>query len=116
MSERGTRPQAPLGVEPAARPEPLAERQRLEVPPALALLAAWSWRLLMVVAGAVLALAAIVAGFVPLIGNELGTLGDRVDQGINEVQEFIASRPFGPAASPGARCGARPCWARSSPG
>ena len=95
MSERGTRPQAPLGVEPAARPEPLAERQRLEVPPALALLAAWSWRLLMVVAGAVLALAAIVAGFVPLIGNELGTLGDRVDQGINEVQEFIASRPFG---------------------
>src|SRR6266542_1523991 len=31
MSERGTRPQAPLGVEPAARPEPLAERQRLEV-------------------------------------------------------------------------------------
>jgi putative heme transporter len=147
MSEHATRPQAPLGVEPAARPEPPGERQRLEVPPALALLAAWSWRLLVVVAaaglvvyllillkvvvipvivalflatllvplvqrlerrgrphlgavlavfaGAVLALAAIVAGFVPLIGNELGTLGDRVDQGINEVQEFIASRPFG---------------------
>jgi putative heme transporter len=147
MSEHATRPQAPPGVEPAARPEPPGERQRLEVPPALALLAAWSWRLLVVAAAAglvvyllimlkvvvipvivalflatllvplvqrlerrgwphlgavlavfacaVLALAAIVAGFVPLIGNELGTLGDRVDQGINEVQEFIASRPFG---------------------
>jgi predicted PurR-regulated permease PerM len=45
--------------------------------------------------GAVVVLAAIVAGFVPLIGNELGTLRERVDQGINEVQEFVASRPFG---------------------
>jgi predicted PurR-regulated permease PerM len=124
-----------------------ATRQRPDVPPALAWLAAWSWRLLVVVAaaglvvyllillkvvvipviialflatllvplvlrlerhgwphlgavlavfaGAVLALAAIVAGFVPLIGNELGTLGDRIDQGIKEVNEFVASRPFG---------------------
>jgi predicted PurR-regulated permease PerM len=125
----------------------MSERQRPEVPPALALLAAWSWRLLVVAAaaglvlyllillkvvvipvivalflatllvplvqrleargwrhlpavlavfaGAVLVLVAIVAGFVPLIGNELGTLGDRVDQGIREVQDFVASRPFG---------------------
>jgi putative heme transporter len=139
MSERATRT--------AARPEPPAERPRPEVPPALARLAAWSWRLLVVVAaaglvlyllillrvvvipvilalflatllvplvqrlevrgwphlpavltvfaGAVLALAAIIAGLVPLIGNELGTLGDRVDQGIDEIQQFIASRPFG---------------------
>jgi predicted PurR-regulated permease PerM len=148
MSERATRPDAPLGVEPAVRPEPPpGERQRPEVPPALAWLAAWSWRLLVVVAAAgavlyllillkvmvipvivalflatllvplvqwlegrgwghltavltvfasaVLALAAIVAGLVPLIGNELGTLGDRVDQGIRDINEFIASRPFG---------------------
>jgi predicted PurR-regulated permease PerM len=124
-----------------------ATRHRPDVPPALAWLAAWSWRLLVVAAaaglvvyllillkvvvipvivalflatllvplvqwlerrgwphlgavlavfaGAVLALAAIIAGFVPLIGNELGTLGDRVDQGIRDVNEFIASRPFG---------------------
>jgi predicted PurR-regulated permease PerM len=50
---------------------------------------------LTVFVGAILVLAAIVAGLVPLIGNELGTLGDRVDQGIREVNEFIASRPFG---------------------
>jgi putative heme transporter len=139
MSERGTRTAAP--------PEARGERLRPEVPPALARLAAWSWRLLVVGAaaglvlyllillkvvvipvivalflatllvplvqwleargwphlpavlavflGALLVLAAIVAGFVPLIGNELGTLGNRVDQGINEVQDFIASRPFG---------------------
>ena len=124
-----------------------ATRQRPDVPPVLAWLAAWSWRLLVVgaaaglvvyllillkvvvipvivalflatllvplvqwlerrgwrhlgavlavFAGTVLALALIVAGFVPLIGNELGTLGDRVDQGIKEVNEFVASRPFG---------------------
>jgi putative heme transporter len=139
MSEQATRT--------AARPEPPAERWRPEVPPALALLSGWSWRLLVVAAaaglvlyllillkvvvlpvilalflatllvplvkrleragwphlgavlavfaGAVLAIALIVAGFIPLIGNELGTLGNRVDQGINEVQDFIASRPFG---------------------
>jgi predicted PurR-regulated permease PerM len=139
MSEQATRTVAP--------PEPPAERPRPEVPPALALLAGWSWRLLVVAAaaglviyllillkvvvipvilalflatllvplvkrleragwphlgavlavfaGALLAIAAIVAGFIPLIGNELGTLGNRVDQGINEVQDFIASRPFG---------------------
>jgi predicted PurR-regulated permease PerM len=139
MSEHATRT--------AARPEPPVERRRPDVPPALAWLAAWSWRLLVVgaaaglvlyllvllrvvvlpvilalflatllvplvkrleahrwphlgavlavFAGAVLAIAAIIAGFVPLIGNELGTLGDRVDQGIREVNEFVASRPFG---------------------
>jgi predicted PurR-regulated permease PerM len=130
-----------------ARPEPPGERPRPEVPPTLARLAAWSWRLLAVVAAAglvlyllvllrvvvipvivalflatllvplvqrldargwphlasvlsvfaaaLLTLAAIVALLVPLIGNELGTLGQRVDQGINEVERFIASRPFG---------------------
>jgi predicted PurR-regulated permease PerM len=139
MSERGTRT--------AARPEAPGERLRPDVPPALARLAGWSWRLLVVVGaaglvlyllillkvvvipvivalflatllvplvqwleargwphlpavlavfiGAVAVLAAIVAGFVPLIGNELGTLRERVDQGIDEVQDFIASRPFG---------------------
>jgi predicted PurR-regulated permease PerM len=139
MSEPATRT--------AVRPEPPAEQPRPEVPPSLARLAAWSWRLLVVGAagglvlyllillrvvvipvivalflatllvplvhwleargwrhlpavltvflGAVLALAAIVAGLVPLIGNELGTLGQRVDEGINEIERFIASRPFG---------------------
>jgi putative heme transporter len=143
MSEHATRTAAP----PAPSPEPPVERQRPDVPPALARLAAWSWRLLVVgaaaglvvyllvllrvvvlpvilalflatllvplvkwleahgwphlgavlavFAAAVLAIAAIIAGFVPLIGNELGTLGDRVDQGIREINEFIASRPFG---------------------
>ena len=51
--------------------------------------------MLAVFAGAVLLLAAIVAGFIPLIGNELGTLQQRADEGVREVQEFIASRPFG---------------------
>jgi putative heme transporter len=133
--------------EPVARPEPPGGRPRPDVPPTLARLAAWSWRLLAVVAAAglvlyllvllrvvvipvivalflatllvplvqrldargwphlasvltvfaaaVLALAAIVAGLVPLIGNELGTLGQRADQGVNEIERFIASRPFG---------------------
>jgi putative heme transporter len=45
--------------------------------------------------GAVLLLAAIVAGFIPLIGNELGTLRQRADEGVRQVQDFIASRPFG---------------------
>jgi putative heme transporter len=62
-------------------------------------LEARGWRhlpaVLTVFLGAVLALAAIVAGLVPLIGNELGTLGQRADEGVVEVQEFIASRPFG---------------------
>jgi predicted PurR-regulated permease PerM len=123
------------------------EHDRPDVPPTLRRLAAWSWRLLVIVAaaglvvylliqlkvivvpvivalflatllvplvnwleargwahlpavlavfiGAVLLLAAIVAGFVPLIGNELGTLGRRADEGVREVQELIASRPFG---------------------
>jgi putative heme transporter len=117
------------------------------VPPALARLAAWSWRLLVVLAaaglllyllivlkvivvpvivalflatllvplvrwleargwrhiwavlavflGAVLLLAGIIAGFIPLIGNELGTLRQRADEGVGEVQQFVASRPFG---------------------
>ena len=44
---------------------------------------------------AVLLLVAIIAGFVPLIGNELVTLRQRADEGVAEVQRFIASRPFG---------------------
>jgi predicted PurR-regulated permease PerM len=145
MSEQMTRPEARPG--PPQPPEPPGERQRPEVPPALARLAAWSWRLLVILAtaglllyllivlkvvvvpvivalflatllvpvvnwlqahgwshlpavlavflGAVLLLLAIIAGFVPLIAGELDTLRQRADQGIQEVQEFIASRPFG---------------------
>jgi putative heme transporter len=125
----------------------MSDHERPEVPPALRRLAAWSWRLLVVLTaagfvlyllillkvivvpvivalflatllvplvrwlegrgwphltavlavfgGAVLLLAAIVAGFIPLIGNELVTLRQRADEGVREVQEFIASRPFG---------------------
>jgi predicted PurR-regulated permease PerM len=144
MSEQMTQAEA----RPAPpEPEPPPERPRSEVPPTLARLAAWSWRLLVILAaaglllyllillkvvvipvivalflatllvplvnwleargwghiwavlavflGAVLLLAAIVAGFVPLIGNELGTLRQRADEGIREVQAYIASQPFG---------------------
>jgi predicted PurR-regulated permease PerM len=148
MSDQATtdaRPRRP--TDPRPGPEPTEERARPEVPPALARLAAWSWRLLVVLAaaglllfllitlkvivvpvivalflatllvplvhwleargwkhlpavlavfvGAVLLLAGIIAGFVPLIGNELDTLRQRADEGVAEVQRFIASRPFG---------------------
>jgi putative heme transporter len=139
------------GTEPMARPaavHPNASSQtRPDVPPMLGKLAAWSWRLLVVLTaaglllyllitlkvivvpvivalflatllvplvgwleargwrhvwavlavfgGAVLLIVAIIAGFVPLIGNELGTLRQRADEGIAEVQRYIASRPFG---------------------
>jgi predicted PurR-regulated permease PerM len=139
------------GTEPMARPaagHPNASiHTRPEVPPMLGKLAAWAWRLLVVLAaaglvlylliqlkvivvpvivalflatllvplvgwleargwrhlpavlavfgGAVLLLAAIIAGFVPLIGNEFDTLRQRADEGVAEVQRFIASRPFG---------------------
>jgi predicted PurR-regulated permease PerM len=125
----------------------MSDHERPDVPPALRRLAAWSWRLLVVLAAAglvlylliqlkvivvpvivalflatllvplvqwlerrgwphltavltvfgaaVLLLAAIIAGFVPLIGNELVTLRQRADEGVAEVQRFIASRPFG---------------------
>jgi predicted PurR-regulated permease PerM len=125
----------------------MSDHERPEVPPALRRLAAWSWRLLVVLAaaglvlylfillkvivvpvivalflatllvplvawlqargwkhlpavlavfgGAVLLIAAIIAGFVPLIGNELETLRQRADEGVAEVQRYIASRPFG---------------------
>jgi putative heme transporter len=121
--------------------------QRSDVPPTLRKLAAWSWRLLVVLAaaglllylliqlkvivvpvivalflatllvplvnwlqargwshlpavltvflGAVALIVAIIAGFVPLIGNEMETLRQRADEGVAEVQRFIASRPFG---------------------
>jgi predicted PurR-regulated permease PerM len=120
---------------------------RPDVPPALRRLAAWSWRLLVILTAAglvlyllillkvivvpvivalflatllvplvkwleargwshlpavlavfgaaVLLLAAIIAGFIPLIGNEFVALRERADEGVREVQEFIASRPFG---------------------
>ena len=125
----------------------MSDQPRPEVPPALQKLAAWSWRLLVVLGaaglvlyllillkvivvpvivalflatllvplvrwleargwkhltavlavfvGVVLLLAGIIAGFIPLIGNELGTLRQRADEGVGEVQRFIASRPFG---------------------
>jgi predicted PurR-regulated permease PerM len=50
---------------------------------------------LAVFGAAVLLLAAIIVGFIPLIGNELVTLRQRADEGVAEVQRFIASRPFG---------------------
>lgn len=125
----------------------MSDHERPDVPPALRRLAAWSWRLLVVLTaaglvlylliqlkvivvpvivalflatllvplvqwlerrgwphltavltvfgGAVLLLVLIIAGFVPLIGNELVTLRQRADEGVAEVQRFIASRPFG---------------------
>jgi predicted PurR-regulated permease PerM len=125
----------------------MSDDERPEVPPALRRLAAWSWRLLVVLLaaglvlyllillkvivipvivalflatllvplvnllqargwkhlpavlavflGAVLLLVAIIAGFVPLISNELDTLRQRADEGVAEVQRYIASRPFG---------------------
>jgi predicted PurR-regulated permease PerM len=125
----------------------MSDRQQPEVPPALQRLAAWSWRLLVVLTAAGLVLylliqlkvivvpvivalflatllvplvraleargwrhlpavlavfltamvlvAAIIAGFIPLIGNELETLRQRADEGVAEVQRYIASRPFG---------------------
>ncbi len=148
MSDQATtdaRPRRPGDLRPG--PEPAEGQTRPEVPPMLARLAAWSWRLLVVLAaaglllyllivlkvivvpvivalflasllvplvrwleargwrhlaavlavfgGAVLLLAAVIAGFVPLIGNELDTLRQRADEGVAEVQRFIASRPFG---------------------
>jgi putative heme transporter len=139
------------GTEPMARPAAVhpkaSSHTRPDVPPTLRRLAAWSWRLLVILTaaglvlyllivlkvivvpvivalflatllvpvvgwlegrgwrhlwavlavflGAVLVLVAIIAGFVPLIGNELGALRQRADEGIAEVQAFIASRPFG---------------------
>jgi predicted PurR-regulated permease PerM len=119
MSEQATR----TAARAEAGREPPSERQRPEVPPALAWLAAWSWRLLVVVAAAgavlyllillkVVVLPVIVALFlatllVPLVQwleargwPHLGAVltvfvGARVDQGIKEVNEFVASRPFG---------------------
>ncbi|HJW60062.1 MAG TPA: AI-2E family transporter, partial [Actinomycetota bacterium] len=44
---------------------------------------------LAVFGGAVLLIAAIVTGLVPLIGNELGALRQRADEGVAEVQRFI---------------------------
>jgi putative heme transporter len=148
MSEQVTRAAAQPGPDGRRPPEePPEDDRRPEVPPTLRRLAAWSWRLLVVLTaaglvlyllillkvivvpvivalflatllvplvnwleqrgwphlpavlavfgGAVLLIVAIVAGFVPLIGNELGALRQRADEGIAEVQAFIASRPFG---------------------
>jgi predicted PurR-regulated permease PerM len=145
VSRTDARPRRP--DDPRPRPDPPEDQERPDVPPALRRLAAWSWRLLVILTaaglviyllillkvivvpvivalflatllvpmvawleargwrhgwavvavfvGAVLLLAAIIAGFVPLIGNELQTLRQRADEGVREVQEFIASRPFG---------------------
>ncbi|HEY6709206.1 MAG TPA: AI-2E family transporter [Actinomycetota bacterium] len=148
MSEQVTRGAAQPGPTDGRRPpEAPVEDGRPDVPPTLRRLAAWSWRLLVVLTaaglllylliqlkvivvpvivalflatllvplvhaleargwkhlpavlavfgGAVLLLVAIVAGFVPLISNELDTLRQRADEGVAEVQRYIASRPFG---------------------
>jgi putative heme transporter len=125
----------------------MTDHERPDVPPALRRLAAWSWRLLVVLTaaglvlylliqlkvivvpvivalflatllvplvqwlerrgwshlpavlavflGAVALLAAIILGLIPLIGAEFDTLRQRADEGVAEVQRFIASRPFG---------------------
>jgi predicted PurR-regulated permease PerM len=149
MSEQMTRASAQPAPSDGRRPpdEPAVEDGRPDVPPMLRKLAAWSWRLLVVLTaaglvlyllitlkvivvpvivalflatllvplvntlerrgwrhiwavlavfgGAVLLIAAIIAGFIPLIGNELETLRQRADEGVAEVQRYIASRPFG---------------------
>ena len=139
------------GTEPRARaaavhPNPFSHT-RPDVPPMLRKLAAWSWRLLVILTaaglalylliqlkvivvpvivalflatllvplvswlqargwkhlpavltvfgGAVVLLVAIILGLIPLIGNELDTLRQRADEGVAEVQRYIASRPFG---------------------
>jgi putative heme transporter len=142
MSDQATRSDATPGrPHDPPRPDPAQDRIWPEVPPVLARLAAWSWRLLVVLGaaglvlylliqlkvivvpvivalflatllvplvrwleargwrhlpavlavflGAVLLLAGIIAGFIPLIGNELGTLRQRADEGVGEVQRFL---------------------------
>ena len=44
--------------------------------------------------GAVLLLAGIIAGFIPLIGNELDTLRQRADEGVAEVQRLHRLAPL----------------------
>jgi len=149
MSERMTQAESQPGPTDGQRPpdDPVEDRGRPDVPPMLRRLAAWSWRLLVVLtavglvlyllillkvvvvpvivalflatllvplvswlqargwkhlpavltvfAGAVLLLVAIILGFIPLISNELDTLRQRADEGVAEVQRYIASRPFG---------------------
>jgi putative heme transporter len=149
MSDQVTRTEAQPGPPDRRRraDDPSRGDARPDVPPALRRLAAWSWRLLVIITavglmlyllillkvvvvpvivalflatllvpmvnwlqargwphltavlavflGAVLLLVGIIAGFVPLIAGELDTLRQRADEGIGEVQGFIASRPFG---------------------
>ena len=149
MSERMTQAESQPSPADGQRPpdDPVEDRGRPDVPPMLRKLAAWSWRLLVILTaaglalyllillkvivvpvivalflatllvplvswleargwshlpavltvfgGAVVLLVAIILGFIPLIGNELDTLRQRADEGVAEVQRFIASRPFG---------------------
>ena len=147
MSERMTQAESQPSPADGQRPpdDPVEDRGRPDVPPMLRKLAAWSWRLLVILTaaglalylliqlkvivvpvivalflatllvplvswleargwshlpavltvfgGAVLLLVAIILGFIPLIGNELDTLRQRADEGVAEVQRYIASRP-----------------------
>jgi putative heme transporter len=149
MSERMTQAESQPSPADGQRPpdDPVEDRGRPDVPPMLRKLAAWSWRLLVILTaaglalyllislkvvvvpvivalflatllvplvswlqargwshlpavltvfgGAVVLLVAIILGFIPLISNELDTLRQRADEGVAEVQRFIASRPFG---------------------
>src|SRR5829696_9107092 len=149
MSEQVTRASAKPGPPDGRRPPegPPEGDGRPDVPPTLGKLAAWSWRLLVVLTAAglllyllitlkvivvpvivalflatllvplvnalerrgwrhiwavlavfgaaVVLIAVIIAGFIPLISNELDTLRQRADEGVAEVQRYIASRPFG---------------------
>ena len=149
MSEPMTQAESQPSPADGQRPpdDPVEDRSRPDVPPMLLKLAAWSWRLLVILTaaglalylliqlkvivvpvivalflatllvplvswleargwkhlpavlavfgGAVLLLVAIILGFIPLISNELDTLRQRADEGVAEVQRYIASRPFG---------------------
>ena len=149
MSEPMTQAESQPSPADGQRPpdDPVEDRGRPDVPPMLRKLAAWSWRLLVILTaaglalylliqlkvivvpvivalflatllvplvswlqargwkhlpavltvfgGAVVLLVAIILGFIPLISNELDTLRQRADEGVAEVQRYIASRPFG---------------------
>jgi predicted PurR-regulated permease PerM len=62
-------------------------------------LEARGWRhlpaVLAVFVGALVVIGGIVALFVPLVGNEVGALRARADQGIDELGDYLASQPFG---------------------
>jgi predicted PurR-regulated permease PerM len=45
--------------------------------------------------GALLVIGGLIALFVPLVGNEVGQLRERAEEGVNQLGDYLASRPFG---------------------